>query len=114
MTPSQESRLSEAMEFAKQWKGRADDAGRLARAVLLSESKRFRCEVCKDTGQVPAGNSGLESDGNAPVFDPCPECPHDKPSQSPYSLGYNELAERVVQLERELAVLRSASGERKE
>jgi ribosomal protein L29 len=33
--------------------------------------------------------------------------PTDKPSQSPYSLGYNELAERVVQLERELADLHS-------
>ena len=32
----------------------------------------------------------------------------DKPSQSPYSLGYNELAERVVQLERELAEARSS------
>jgi hypothetical protein len=30
-------------------------------------------------------------------------CSTDKPQPSPYSLGYNELAERVVELERELA-----------
>ena len=30
---------------------------------------------------------------------------NDKPSQSPYSLGYNELAERVEELQREVARL---------
>jgi hypothetical protein len=106
----------------------AHEQGFVAGALTQSESKRFRCEVCKDTGQVPVGNSGLESDGNAPVFDPCPECRHDKPQETPRTDAVLEhyrlsdaiwksgevipvLRDHARQLERELAESRQMHAE---
>jgi hypothetical protein len=65
--------------------------------LLLSEKESINA--------APQGTEGYglcdDNLGNVPAV--AAPSSGDKPSQSPYSLGYNELVERVVQLERELA-----------
>ena len=42
----------------------------LAHSATSSDAK-FNCVLCHDTGQIPVGTSGDDSDGNATVFEPC-------------------------------------------
>jgi len=75
--PQPATQRSEATELAEQWKGRADDAGRLSRAVLvapLSETGWIKCSermpekntwnlVCYEGGRMPIGNMSHWFDG---------------------------------------------------
>lgn len=45
-----------------------------ARAAQAGQQAEPKCDTCHDTGQHCVGTSGLESDGNAPVLERCPEC----------------------------------------
>jgi len=44
-------------------------------ALAPVETPSVHCDACKDTGQVPIGHSGQDSDGNAMMFEPCDQCP---------------------------------------
>lgn len=39
--------------------------------LAIQSSQSEQCEDCHDTGRIFIGNSGLESDGNAPEYEDC-------------------------------------------
>jgi hypothetical protein len=43
----------------------------------------YRCNACRDTGQVPVGRSGSDADGNAMEFVDCDQCEPPKPRRKP-------------------------------
>jgi|GEM_PF-5032964 len=42
-----------------------------------------KCDTCNDTGHMPVGHSGRESDGNAMEFERCPECGYGDAAPAP-------------------------------
>ncbi len=62
------------------WKRKLDAAAVACRnAAALQSTEPVACDTCHGTGQVCVGTSGLESDGNAPVMERCPECGYAAP-----------------------------------
>lgn len=58
-------------------------AARASIAAQPAKAEAPRCKDCNDTGMQHAGYSGLESDGNAPLSEPCDSCGYGDATPAP-------------------------------
>lgn len=67
-----------------------DDAARkvgwTVRPTFFQADVPSTCDTCNGSGLQPAGYSGLESDGNAPLIEPCGECGYAEAPSKPVAM----------------------------